>query len=100
MTLKNVEVIEQQELHEKTWYQRFNFKTFRKKLVASAITTGVLVVSNAHAAEGDIPDFLAPAKTALAGIGTNLGALFLSVIGILLIIIAFTISKGGIKKAG
>lgn len=99
MTLKNVEVIEQQELHEKTWYQRFNFKSFRKKLVASAITTGVLVVSNAHAAD-EIPDFLAPAKTALAGIGTNLGALFLSVIGIVLLIIAFTISKGGIKKAG
>ncbi|TNL41835.1 hypothetical protein [Acinetobacter bereziniae] len=99
MTLKNVEVIEQQ-VHEKNWFQRFNFKTFRKNLVATAITTGVLVVSNAHAAEGDIPDFLAPAKTALAGIGSNLGALFLSVIGIVLIIIAFTISKGGIKKAG
>lgn len=93
MTLKNVEKIEVPQ--QKTPFQRW-----RQKATAAVISTGVLVVSNAHAAEGDIPDFLAPAKTALSGIGVNLGTLFLTCIGIILIIIAFTISKGGIKKAG
>lgn len=93
MTLKNVEKIEQPQ-------QKTRFQRWCKKATATVISTGVLVVSNAHAAEGDIPDFLAPAKTALSGIGANLGTLFLVAIGIALVIVAFTLSKGGIKRAG
>lgn len=94
MTLKNVEKMDQTQV-EKSWFNRF-----RQKIGATVLTTGVLVASNAHAADGDIPDFLAPAKTAIAGIGLNLGTLFIACIGIALVIIAFTLSKGGIKRAG
>ena len=96
MTFKNVEVIEQQEVHKKTWFQKFKYK-----LAPTAVVSGVLVASNANAAEGSaIPDFLAPAQAALGGIGTSLGALFVVAIGITLVIIAFTNSRGGIRRAG
>ncbi|MFW1817590.1 hypothetical protein ACG9X6_23610 [Acinetobacter guillouiae] len=96
MTFKNVEVIEQQEVHKKTLFQKF-----KSKLPLSVVATGVLVASNANAAEGSaIPDFLKPATDALSGIGVSLGALFVIAIGITLVIIAFTNSRGGIRKAG
>lgn len=96
MTFKNVEVIEQQEVHKKTWFQKI-----KSKLAPAAVATGVLVASNANAAEGlAIPDFLKPATDALGGIGVSLGALFVIAIGITLVIIAFTNSRGGIRKAG
>ncbi|GAA5565855.1 hypothetical protein Asch03_03395 [Acinetobacter schindleri] len=93
MTLKNVEKIEAQEQHEKSWYQKF-----RTKLVPAVVTTGILIASSAHAE--DPPDFIATAKTAMTGLVTNLGGLFVVAIGITLLIMAFTLSKGGIKKAG
>lgn len=93
MTLKNVEKIETQETHKKTWFQKF-----RNKLAPVAVATGGLVVANAHAA--DAPDFLATASTSLGGIATGLAALFVIAIGITLTIMAFTLSRGGIKKAG
>lgn len=96
MTFKNVEVIEQQEVHKKTWFQRF-----RNKFGGSAIVaTGIVATSGAHAEGVAIPDFLAPATTALDGIGVGLGALFLVAIGIVCVIIAFTTTKGGVKRAG
>jgi|GEM_PF-2008470 len=95
MTFKNVEVIEQQEVHKKTWFQRF-----RNKLGGTAVVSGALVASNVHAADGAIPDFLGTATTSLGGIGTGLGVLFVAAIGITLLVMAFVISKGGIKKAG
>lgn len=94
MTFKNVEVIEQQEVHKKTWFERF-----RNKFGLATVGTGALVASSAHA-EVAIPDFLAPATTALDGIGVGLGALFLVAIGIVCVIIAFTTTKGGVKRAG
>ncbi|MEQ1343695.1 hypothetical protein [Acinetobacter seifertii] len=93
MTLKNVEKIEAQEQHQKSWYQKF-----RTKLVPAVVTTGVLIASSAHAE--DTPDFIGTAKTAMTGLVTNLGGLFVVAIGITLLIMAFTLSKGGIKKAG
>ena len=93
MTFKNVEVIEQQEVHKKTWFQRF-----RNKLGGTAIVSSALVATGAHAA--DVPDFLGTATTSLGGISTGLGVLFVAAIGITLLIKAFGISKGGIKKAG
>ncbi|MEN8369085.1 hypothetical protein [Acinetobacter bereziniae] len=94
MTFKNVEVIEQQEVHKKTWFQRF-----RNKLGGPAIVSGALVATGAHAADG-VPDFLGTATTSVGGIATGLGVLFVAAIGITLLVMAFTISKGGIKKAG
>lgn len=95
MTLKNVEKIETQEKHEQSWFQRF-----RNKFGATAVVaTGVVATTGAHA-EVVIPDFLAPATTALDGIGVGLGALFLVAIGIVCVIIAFTTTKGGVKRAG
>ncbi|WP_151793030.1 hypothetical protein [Acinetobacter seifertii] len=93
MTLKNVEKIETQEQHQKSWYQKF-----RTKLVPAVVTTGVLIASSAHAE--DTPDFIGTAKTAMTGLVTNLGGLFVVAIGITLLVMAFTLSKGGIKKAG
>ncbi len=94
MTLQYVEKIEAQEQHQKSWYQKF-----RTKLVPAVVTTGVLIASSAHA-EDTTPDFLGQAKTAITGLSTNLGGLFVVAIGITLLIMAFQLSKGGIKKAG
>lgn len=94
MTLKNVEVIEQQ-AHEKSWFQKFRSKTFAASTVL--VATGAAVAIPAHA---EIPDFLAGATTALAGIATSLGGVFLLAIGVILVVIAFTNSKGGLKRAG
>ena len=93
--LQNVQKIAQQEVHEKSWFNRFKTKA----LVGSS---ALVVGSSAMAAEGDpvIPDFLAPAKTFMTGIGTDLGTVFMVAIGITLVVIAFTVSRGGIKKAG
>ncbi|MEN8411936.1 hypothetical protein ABFP33_18465 [Acinetobacter bereziniae] len=93
MTFKYVEVIEQQEVDKKTWFQRF-----RNKLGSTAIVSGALVATGAHAA--DAPDFLGTATSSVTGIGTGLAALFVAAIGITLLIMAYVISKGGIKKAG
>ena len=93
--LQNVQKIAQQEVHEKSWFNRFKTKA----LVGS---TSLVVGSAAMAAEGDaaIPNYLETAKTALTGIGTDLGVVFMVAIGITLVIIAFTTSRGGIKRAG
>ena len=93
MNLKNVEVLEHQETHKKTWFQKF-----RKQLTASAVIGTTTIATSPVNAE--IPDFLAPAKTAFTGIGASLGEIFLIAIGITIAIIVFVISRGGIKKAG
>lgn len=95
MTLKNVEKIEAQEQHQKSWFQKFS-----NKFVPVLVVTGGLIASSAHAEDPAVPDFLATAKTSLLGLITNLGGLFVTAIGITLLIMAFVISKGGIKKAG
>ncbi|MBZ6535515.1 hypothetical protein [Acinetobacter seifertii] len=92
MTFKNVEKIETQERHQKTWFQKF-----RSKFVPASVVTGGLIAANANAAD---PDFLGTATTSLGTIATGLGALFVAAIGITLLIMAFSISKGGVKKAG
>jgi len=92
MTYKNVEVINQEQ-HEKSWFHKF-----RNKLAGvGAVAGAVAVTAPVHA---EIPDFIAPASTAINGIAFGLGALFLVALTITLTIIAFTNSKGGIKKAG
>jgi len=96
--LKNVEIMEQtvqQQAHEKSWFNRFKTK-------AAVASTSLLVGSTAFAAVGDpvVPNFLTSAKDALSGIGTDLGIVFMVAIGITLVIIAFTTSRGGIKRAG
>lgn len=94
--LQNVQKIDQQKAHEKSWFNRFKTK-------AAVASTSLVVGSTAMAAEGDpvtIPDFLAPAKTALTSIPADLGVLFMAAIGIVILIIVFTNSKGGIKRAG
>lgn len=93
MTLKNVQKIETQEQHKKTWFQKF-----RNKLVPVSVVTGGLIAANAHAA--DAPDFLGTATTSLGTIAIGLGSLFVAAIGITLLIMTFGVSKGGIKKAG
>lgn len=98
MTLKNVEKIEQ-ETHEKTWFQKFKNK-INSKLAPVAVASGALVASSAHAEGPAIPDFLGGATTSLGGIAVSLGALFLIAIAITLTIIAFTNSRGGIRRAG
>lgn len=96
MNLKNVEVIETP-TQDKSWFQKF--RTNRTVTAAVVATTGV-AASSANAADPVIPDFLAPAANALTGIATSLGGLFAICIGIILVIIAFTNSKGGLKRAG
>lgn len=96
MTLKNVEVIEQQ-AHEKSWFQKFRSKFSSSAASTALVATGAAVAIPAHA---ETPDFLSGATAALTGIATSLGGVFLLAIGIILVIIAFTNSKGGLKRAG
>lgn len=96
MTLKNVEVIEQQ-AHEKSWFQKFCSKFSSRAASTALVATGSAVALPAHA---EVPDFLADASTSLSGIAVSLGGVFLLAIGIILVIIAFTNSKGGLKRAG
>jgi hypothetical protein len=96
MTLKNVEVIEQEQ-HEQSWFQKFRSKFGRSAVSSAVVTTGVLAATGAHA---ELPDFFAPVTAAFSGIEGNLATLFLTCIGITLMIIIFVISRGGIKKAG
>ncbi|ENX04614.1 hypothetical protein [Acinetobacter courvalinii] len=95
MTLKNVEVIEQPQ-QKQSWFEKF-----RGRATSAAVVASTALVASAARAEGEgIPDFLAPAKDSLGGIAVSLGALFVIAIGITLVVIAFTNSRGGIKKAG
>jgi len=95
MSLVNVEKIEAQEKHEKSWFQRFNNKT----LSVAATGTALVMGSSAHA-EGDIavPDFITPVKAAFTSIASDLGGFFLVLLGITVAIAVFVISRGGIKK--
>lgn len=90
---KNVQVMTQRHIQNQSLLSRFKHWALG--------STALVVGSTAMAAEGDpvIPDFLGPAKTALSGMGTDLGLLFLGVIGILLVILAFSVSRSGIKQA-
>jgi hypothetical protein len=96
MTLKNVQVIEQTQ-HEKSWFEKFRSKFNQKAATTALIATGAAVALPAHA---EVPDFLGDATTSFVGIAAGLGALFVASIGIYLLIMAFTASKGGIKRAG
>jgi hypothetical protein len=95
MTLKNVDVIEQTN-HEKSWFEKFRTNG-SNAATAALVATGATAAVPAHAA---IPDFLADATSALTGIATSLGGVFLLAIGVVLVVIAFTTSKGGLKRAG
>lgn len=95
---KNVEKIENQEKHEKLWFQRFN-----KKLgVAVTGSTALVVGTSANAADtadlSFIPDFLGPVKTAMGGLGTDAAAILLIGIGLTVMFAIYSVSKGGIKK--
>lgn len=98
MGLQNVEKIAVQQNHEKTWFNRFKTKL--------AVGSTSLAVGSSAMAAGDtadvsfIPDFLGAAKTAMSGIGTDIAALLLIVIGLIIMFAVFGVSKGGIKKAG
>lgn len=96
MSLVNVEVIEAQQEHEKSWFQR------SKNRILGAVATGtaLVMVSSANAAEGaiDVPDFITPVKSAFTSIATDLGGFFLVLLGITVAIAVFVISRGGIKK--
>ena len=94
MSLVNVEKIEAQEKHEKSWFQRFKNKT----LSLAATGTALLIGSSAHAADIAVPDFITPVKTAFTSIASDLGGFFLVLLGITVAIAVFVISRGGIKK--
>lgn len=61
-------------------------------------STALVAGSSAMAAEGDPVNFLANATSSIGSIAGDLGIFFLAVIGISLLIAAFSISKGGIKR--
>lgn len=96
MGLKNVEVIQQPE-QKQSWFDRL-----KGRATSTAVIASTAIVASAAHAEGEtaIPDFLKPAKDAISGLGVSLGEIFLIAIGITLVIITFTTSRGGIKKAG
>lgn len=96
--MENVEIIAapQAPVQKKSWFAR-NCPTFAAGLTGATS----LVVGASAFAEGPTttsPNFLAPAKAAVEGIGGDLTIFFTAVIAIVLIIAAFSISKGGIKR--
>lgn len=95
MSLVNVEKIEAQENHEKSYFKRFNNKVLGLVATGTALVMG----SSAHA-EGEItvPDFITPVKTAFTSIASDLGGFFLILLGITVAVAVFVISRGGIKK--
>jgi 1-deoxy-D-xylulose 5-phosphate reductoisomerase len=95
MSLVNVEKIEAQEKHEKSWFKRFKNKT----LSVAATGTALVMGTSANAAdEFTVPDFIMPVKSAFTSIATDLGGFFMIVLGITVAIAIFVISRGGIKK--
>lgn len=94
MPLENVQKIEAQEKHEKSWFQRFKN--------AALATSGLALVGTTSAhAEGEmaITDFITPVKNSFTGIAGDLGGLFLICLSITVIIAVFSISRGGVKKS-
>ncbi len=94
MPLENVQKIETQEKHEKSWFQRFKN--------SALATSGLALVGTTSAhAEGEIAitDFITPVKDSFTGIAADLGGLFLVCLGITVLIAVFSISRGGVKKS-
>lgn len=79
---------------KKSWFAR-NCPTFAAGLTGA---TSLVVGASAFAEGETAPNFLEPAKAAVEGIGGDLVIFFTAVIAIVLIIAAFSISKGGIKR--
>ena len=97
--LVNVEKIDNQEQHEKTWFQRFN-----KKLgVAVTGATALVVGKSANAAEGDSAisfAFIDIIKSALQSAFDGLQSIYGVAILIILAIVVFGVMKGGTRKVG
>lgn len=92
---ENVEVLlSQSQPVKKSWFAR-NCPTFA---AAGAALMGSTVTFAETVTPPTIPNFLETASTAIGSIAGDLGAFFLIVIGIVLLIAAFSISKGGIKR--
>lgn len=91
---ENVEVlVSQSQPVKKGWFAR-NCPTFAAAGTALMGST----VAMAEVVPPVIPNFLETATTSIGSIAGDLGAFFLIVIGIVLLIAAFSISKGGIKR--
>lgn len=54
--------------------------------------------SSVTVAHAETPNFMAAATTAMEGIGTDLTTFFMGIISIVLIIGAFAITRGGVRK--
>lgn len=96
MSLLNVQKIEDQKNHEKSWFQRFNKKASTLAVTGTALAVG----SSVQAAEGDItvPDYISKVTNAYTSIAGDLSGFFLICLGITIAISVFVISRGGIKK--
>lgn len=89
MAYQNVEVIQKQKNHEKTWFKRF---------VGAVGATSVLAVSSAHAADG-----LAGVGTAITGQITSaetiITAVLIAAITVTALIIGYKKINAGAKAA-
>ncbi|OEY93805.1 hypothetical protein BJD20_20040 [Acinetobacter proteolyticus] len=88
--LHNVEKIEQQEVHQKTCFQKFR----NKAAVGGAAVTAIAVTAPAHAAVG-VADLFTNVATELGGVSTGV----LSVVTVLAGVIALLIGWSYVKKA-
>lgn len=92
MGLQNVEVLEQQEVHKKTWFQRF-----RKKLSAGGAVAGALAVSSSANAATVMPDidiadiltYIGLLVAAVATVGSAVLMIYLAAKGIKALRMAF-----------
>lgn len=86
--LENVQKIEQQEVHKKTWYQRFSGKA----TATGAAVTGIAITSNANAA--GVTELFTTMATELGGISSGT----LTVITVLAGVTALLIGWAYFKK--
>lgn len=86
MNLQNVEKIETQESHEKTWFQRF-----RGKLVAtSAVATGAVVATSANA---NVDELFTNMATEVSGISTGAMTVITVLAGVLVLLLGWAYFK-------
>ncbi|MDH1489378.1 hypothetical protein N5E66_14755 [Acinetobacter johnsonii] len=100
MTLKNVEVIEQ-EVHEKTWFQKFRAKASHLNVQTGLVLSGAaLGASSANAAEGGLAATILEAITAeITAVMNSQKAIYGLMILVIIAFVVWRYSKRTVSSA-
>lgn len=95
MALQNVEKIEQQEVHKKTWFQKFRGRF----AAATGATTGLILTNPAHAEGYDISQIGTVITGQLGASGTLIVTILIAAAGLTALIIGYKKLNAGAKAA-